>query len=118
MKTTSQFGVEITKPWSQEMYDLNEKINEHYKSKIVAFIQGLKTPAACNEVAKIVNPYGYGPGLDNDMSYMKTDMVKNIEYAESYWMKEVIEELLQDEAIEPMIYQPTGEVMNIVGFKN
>jgi len=49
---------------------------------------------------------------------MKSDMVKNVEYAESYWMKEIIEELLQDEAIEPMVYEPTGEAMNIIGFKN
>jgi hypothetical protein len=118
MKTTIQYGVEITKPWSSEMYDLNEKIKENYKSKIVAFIEGLKTPEACNEVAKIVNPYGYGPGLNDNLEYMKSDMVKNVEYAESYWMKEIIEELLQDEAIEPMVYEPTGEAMNIIGFKN
>jgi len=118
MKTTIQYGVEITKPWSSEMYDLNDKIKNYYKSKIVELISRLETPKECNEIAKIVNPYGYGAGLIEDIEYMKNDMTKNVEYAESYWFKEMIEELLETKSIEPMIYEPTGEVMNIIGFKS
>jgi hypothetical protein len=123
-----KYGIEITKPWSSEMYDFNENIKEYYQDQIKDLINSLKTTEDCNFIAGIVNPYRYGIGTSDDIEYMKSDMIKNIENAESHWMKEVIEELLILQRIYPMICEATPEMpaislydlgipMNIIGFE-
>lgn len=123
-----KYGIEITKPWSREMYNFNENIKAYYVEKIIELINSFETEEECHEAASIVNPYGYGIGLSDDIQYMKSDMISNIENAELYWIREVVEELLILQKIEPMICDPTPEMpaislyevglpMNIIGFE-
>ena len=127
--TIYKFGIEITKPWSSEMYDFNDNIKAYYKDQILDLIETLDTSRRCQEIAKIVNPYGYGPGLEDDVEYMQDDMRGNIQNTGGYWIKEVIEELIKKGEIEPMIFEPTpempaislydqGEIVNVIGFES
>ena len=124
-----KFGIEIKKPWTSEMYDFNDNIRAYYQDQILDMIETLDTPERCHEIAEVVNPYGYGPGLAHDVDYMQDDMRGNIQTSENYWIKECIEELIKMEEIEPMIFEPTpempalalydiGEVVNIIGFES
>ena len=124
-----KYGIKITKPWSSEMYDFNENLRAYYEEQIVDLILSLDTPKRCNEIAKIVNPYGYGQGLDHDIEYMHGDMISNIQNEGSYWIKEVVDELVKTGDIEGMIFETTpempaihlydqGEVMNLIGFES
>lgn len=124
-----KFGIEIKKPWSSEMYEFNENLRTYYIDQILDLIETLDTPERCQEISKIVNPYGYGQGLDDDIDYMQDDMRGNIQNAENYWIKECVEELIEAKEIEPMIFEPTpeapsvslydvGEVMHIIGFES
>ena len=124
-----KFGIEITKPWSKEMYDFNDNLRAYYEDRIIEFINSLETPDQCQEVAKIVNPYGYGQGLDHDVNYMKEDMINNVKTEGNWWIKDVISELVANEKIQPMICEPTpempaislydlGEIMNFIGFES
>jgi hypothetical protein len=123
-----KFGIEIKKPWTSEMYDFNDNIRAYYQDQILDLIETLDTPERCQLIAKVVNPYGYGPGLDHDVDYMQDDMRGNLQNSENYWIKECVEELIKMEEIEPMIFEPTpempaialydlGEVVNIIGFE-
>ena len=123
-----KYGIEITKPWSREMYSFNENIKAYYVENIIELINSFETEEECHDIASIVNPYGYGIGLSDDIQYMKSDMISNIENAELYWIREVVEELLILQKIEPMICDPTPEMpaislyelglpMNIIGFE-
>jgi hypothetical protein len=126
--TIYKFGIEITKPWSKEMYDFNDNIREYYQDQILDLIETLDTPERCQEIAKVVNPYGYGPGLQDDIEYMQDDMRGNVQTASNHWIKECIDDLIKMEEIEPMICEVTpempwivlydaGEVMNLIGFE-
>ena len=123
-----KFGIEIKKPWTSEMYDFNDNIRAYYQDQILDLIETLDTPERCQEIAKVINPYGYGAGLKHDIEYMQDDMRGNIQTSENYWIKEGVEELIKMEEIEPMIFEPTpempalalydvGEVVNIIGFE-
>jgi hypothetical protein len=127
--TIYKFGIEITKPWSKEMYDFNDNIREYYQDQILDLIETLDTPERCQEIAKVVNPYGYGPGLDDDIEYMQDDMRGNIQNAGNHWIKECVDELIKMGEIEPMIFEPTpempaislyevGEIVNLIGFES
>jgi len=124
-----KFGIEIKKPWTSEMYDFNDNIRAYYQDQILDLIETLDTPERCQEIAKVVNPYGYGSGLDHDVDYMQDDMRGNLQNSENYWIKECVEELIKMEEIEPMIFESTpempaislydlGEVVNIIGFES
>lgn len=126
--TIYKFGIEITKPWSKEMYDFNDNIREYYQDQILDLIETLDTPERCQEIAKVVNPYGYGPGLQDDIEYMQDDMRGNVQTASNHWIKECVDDLIKMEEIEPMIFEPTpempaialyevGEVVNLIGFE-
>lgn len=123
-----KFGIEIKKPWTSEMYDFNDNIRAYYQDQILDLIETLDTPERCQEIAKVINPYGYGSGLDHDVDYMQDDMRGNLQNSENYWIKECVEELIKTEEIEPMIFEPTpempaialydvGEIVNIIGFE-
>jgi hypothetical protein len=124
-----KYGIEITKPWSSEMYDFNDNLREYYQEQIIEMINNLETPEQCQEIAKIVNPYGYGAGLMHDVEYMQGDMISNVKFEGNWWIKDVISELVAKEMIQPMIFEPTpempaislyeaGEVMNFIGFES
>jgi len=127
--TIYKFGIEITKPWSKEMYDFNDNLREYYQDQILDLIETLDTPERCQQIAKIVNPYGYGPGLDDDIEYMQDDMRGNIQNEGSHWIKECVDELIKMGEMEPMVFEATpempaislydqGEVMNLIGFES
>ena len=124
-----KFGIEITKPWSKEMYDFNDNIREYYQDQILDLIETLDTPERCQEIAKVVNPYGYGAGLDDDIEYMQDDMRGNIQNASNHWIKESIDELIKMQEIEAMVFEATpempaislyeqGEIVNLIGFES
>jgi len=111
-----KYGIEITKPWSREMYGFNEKIKSQYTQLIVDLINELETPEECIKLAVIVNPYGYGSGLNHDVEYMKDDMKNNVINSETYWIKEIVEELLKINLIKPILQDDL--ILNIIGFES
>ena len=124
-----KYGIDITKPWSAEMYDFNDNLRAYYEEQILACLDALETPKECQDLASIVNPYGYGPGLDHDVEYMKGDMRDNIQNTGGWWIKDVVAEMVDKGMIQPMICEPTpempaiaiydaGEVMNFIGFES
>ena len=56
--TIYKFGIEIKKPWTSEMYELNENIRTYYQDQILDLIETLDTPERCQLIAGIINPYG------------------------------------------------------------
>ena len=127
--TIYKFGIEITKPWSSEMYDFNDNIKAYYKDQILDLIETLDTSERCQEIAKVINPYGYGGTLKDDIEYMQDDMRGNIQNTGGYWIKESIDELIKMQEIEAMVFEATpemsaitlydqGEIMNLIGFED
>jgi len=108
-------GIEITKPWSKEMYDYNDKVREHMIKEVKSAINTISDETTANKLAKIINPYGYGAG--HNLESMKADMLKNAEHFENYWLSEIWDELIDADFVMP-IFGEEGEVYNIIGFES
>ena len=110
-----KYGIEITKPWSKEMYAFNEDLKELMIDKINVAIQLLEDEEDANELARIINPRGYGIGFE--LEDMKEDMLKNSEYFDNYWLADIWNELIDKNYVEP-IFGENGESYSIIGFES
>ncbi len=108
-------GIEITKPWSSEMYDYNDNVREHMIKEIEFSINALEDEATANKLAKIINPYGYGDGYN--LESMKADMLKNAEHFENYWLAEIWDELIEADFVMPN-FGEGNETFHIIGFES
>tara|TARA_B110000977_G_C10963699_1_gene449581 strand:- start:580 stop:969 length:390 start_codon:yes stop_codon:yes gene_type:complete len=108
-------GIEITKPWSKEMYKYNENVQAHMIKEIEIAINMLSDVETANVLAKIINPYGYGGGYDLDD--MKEDMLKNAQYFELYWLAETWDELIEANFAKPN-FGEGNEVFHVIGFES
>ena len=108
-------GIEITKPWLSEMYDYNDTIREYMIKEIQNSINMLSDEVTAQKLAKIINPYGYGEGYN--LESMQTDMPKNAENFENYWLAEIWDELIDAEFATPN-FGEGNEVYHIIGFES
>tara|TARA_B110000259_G_scaffold152469_1_gene172440 strand:- start:3152 stop:3541 length:390 start_codon:yes stop_codon:yes gene_type:complete len=108
-------GIEITKPWSSEMYEYNDTIREYMIKEIQNSINMLSDEVTAQKLAKIINPYGYGEGYN--LESMQTDMLKNAENFENYWLAEIWDELIDAEFATPN-FGEGNEVYHIIGFES
>jgi hypothetical protein len=108
-------GIEIVKPWSNEMYDYNERIKEIMYNEIKFSIDVLTDIEVAKKLGKIVNAYGYGHGFE--LESMKEDMLKSLECFENHWYYEIWDELIEADFVKP-IFGEDGEVYNIIGFES
>jgi len=108
-------GIEITKPWSKEMYNYNDKVRDYMIKETKFAINSVQDVTTANKLAKIINPYGYGEGYD--LEDMKADMLKNAEYFENYWLTEIWDELIEADFVLPN-FGEGNEVYHIIGFES
>ena len=109
-------GIEITKPWSKEMYTYNERIKEYMIREIMFCIDSLNNRPTADKLAKIINPYGYGEGYY--FKEIKVDMAKNAENAESYWLAEIWDDLITADFVMPNFTGNGNEVHHLIGFES
>ena len=107
-------GVEITKPWSQEMYDHNAELVDHYRREITTIIESATTEEELKSIASCIDFSSY---VNYEMEEIREDLIKTIECSEKYWYKEMIENLA-NEGLLKMIKDSDGEPMNIIGFES
>jgi hypothetical protein len=101
------YGIEITKPWSKEMYDHNDMVAEAVKVKV----HEMWTRACSSEteefasdmdwldeatpemlkIQRAVMCYGFGPGFD--VAEVASRVEEELETAPLYRLNEMVEEL-------------------------
>lgn len=107
-------GVEITKPWSQEMYDHNAELVDHYRREITTIIESATTEEELKSIAHCIDFSSY---VNYEMEEIREDLINTIETSESYWYKEMVENLVNEGLLE-MVKDSDGEPMNIIGFES
>jgi len=81
---TLMYGIEITKPWSKEMYAHNERTEEHLKDQILTAFQ--KTYAS----------YGTTPPMDEDSLRDMANEIAGYKYGEGFSIQDIVEEVLKN----------------------
>ena len=98
MKTLgTKYGINITKPWNQDMYTHNDKVAELMKSNIKkALIKAYSEDdeKSLREISKAVVAHGYVSGYGVDEIYDET--ILGIENSENYWLNGEYPDLVRD----------------------
>lgn len=107
-------GVEITKPWSQEMYDHNAELRDYYEREILQIIESAKTESELNQIASCI---AYSSYVNYTMEEIREDLESTVMSAELYLYNEMVTELSKAGFLE-MLKDSDGEPMNIIGFES
>ena len=85
----TKYGIEITKPWNNEMYDHNDKVADLMKAELrLALNKAIKTEneELLREVASVICPSGYGVGFEMEDIY--NESLRELEMVQNYWLNE------------------------------
>ena len=82
-----KYGIEITKPWSKEMYDHNDKVAQLMKGEILLSIHKNRNNwDNLNELMVLCGGVQYGDGYSIDDLYL--DVNKEVDNVQNYWLNE------------------------------
>lgn len=107
----TQYGIQITKPWSKEMYDHNEMVadavrilvEQRWENALNAFEEELGeefmsdtewsvlATAEMKEIQRAITCYGFGYGYD--VAEVSKRVIQELEEAPFYRLKDIAEEL-------------------------
>ena len=85
----TKYGIQITKPWSNEMYDHNDKVADLMKAELkLALNRAMKTEDEdlLRKVSSVVCPTGYGSGYEFEDIYNET--LRELENVQNFWLNE------------------------------
>ena len=90
---TFMYGIEITKPWSKEMYAHNERTAEHLKDQILAafqktYISGTIQELKLRDIAHVICGCRFGEGFSIDD--IKEETIKAIVNMPGYQLHETM----------------------------
>ena len=77
----------VTKPWSKEMYDYNDKVADMMKNNIIKSINKNKNNwDNLNELMDLCGGIKYGDGYD--VSELYKDTLSEVDNVQNYWLAE------------------------------
>ena len=77
----------VTKPWSKEMYDYNDKVADMMKKNILKSIHTNRNNwDNLNELMELCGGIKYGDGFSIDDLYL--DVNKEVDNVQNYWLNE------------------------------
>ena len=85
----TKYGIEITKPWNNEMYDHNDKVADLMKAELkLALTKAYKNEdeELLIEVGAVICPGGYGVGFEMEDIY--NESLRELEMVQNYWLHE------------------------------
>jgi len=78
---------QVTKPWSKEMYDYNDKVADIMKENIIESIEANKNNYdKLNELMVLCGGIKYGSGFDIDDLY--EDVKQEVGMVQNYWLND------------------------------
>lgn len=78
---------QVTKPWSNEMYDYNDKVADMMKNEIIKSIVKYQNDFdKLNELMSLCGGVRYGDGYSIDDLYR--DVHDEVDNVQNYWLKE------------------------------
>ena len=109
-------GIEITKPWSKEMYTYNQEVSSYMIKEIQCAINALSDLDTAKKLGKIVMASGYGHGFT--LKSIKEDLLNNIDSIETWWLNEIWDDLIIADFVMPNFIGEGNEVFHIIGFES
>ena len=86
-----KYGIKITKPWSKEMYDHNDKVSNLMKAEILLSIKNNKNNwDILNELMVLCGGIQWGPSFNgnDDTSELYEEVMNELDNVQNYWLNE------------------------------
>ena len=97
----------VTKPWSKEMYDYNDKVADLMKRNILTSIHTNRNNwDNLNELMVLCGGIKYGNGYNIDDLYL--DVNKEVENVQNYWLNEEFPYAVKQGLVEDVPYKFVG----------
>ena len=97
----------VTKPWSKEMYDYNDKVADLMKKNILKSIHTNRNNwDNLNELMELCGGIKYGDGFSIDDLYH--DVHHEVETVQNYWLHEEYPYAVKQGLVEPVLYDFVG----------
>ena len=97
----------ITKPWSKEMYDYNDKVADMMKENIIKSIVKYQNDFdKLNQLMELCGGIKYGGGYDIDDLYQ--DVHDEVDNAQNYWLNEEYPYAVEQGLVEDVLYKFVG----------
>lgn len=84
----TEYGIEITKPWNQKMYDHNDLVGKLIKVDLFKKLQELYEMGDKNELNEFAKAIGTGYGFGFDLDSMYEGIKDDLEYLQNYQMEQ------------------------------
>jgi len=125
-----EYGIEVTKPHSQEMYNHNDKVSSLMKSNIkseliLAYKRSIGEIAAnggmeageelLRTISKHICFAGFGEGYDMEDIYNETD--KDLEHISNWMLDQEYNEMVEAGLVEQIV-DKEGRKLGLVGFNS
>jgi hypothetical protein len=104
-----EYGIEITKPWSKEMYTHNDKVSNLQKEQLLALLENFGQYADFSqesednlyELGRIICGYSFGSGYGN--AEIIEQIERELENVQNFWLNEdVWPDVLAKDWVEPL----------------
>lgn len=104
----TKYGIEITKPWNQKMYDWNEIVGKLIKIDLYNKLEEFYQKNDREGMNKIVNTFGpsYGEGYSNDDVF--DSIFDDIAQIQNYQLNEELEWMVKDGLVKEPKYGFVG----------
>ena len=79
-----QYGIEITKPWSNEMYEHNDKVMKQSISESLQIAYTLDMEDRLRKLCKYI--CSYGMGSDYTMKEIYEEACNELEQVQNFWL--------------------------------
>jgi len=97
----------VTKPWSKEMYDYNDKVADLMKHNIIESIVKYQNDFdKLNELMVLCGGIKYGSGYSIDELYQ--DVHHEVETVQNYWLNEEYSYAVKQGLVKPVLYDFVG----------
>ena len=87
----SKYGIKITKPWSKEMYEHNDKVADMMKKNIEkSIVKHQNDFDKLNELMVLCGGIQWGPSLNgnDDTSELYEEVMNELDNVQNYWLNE------------------------------
>lgn len=99
-----QNGITITRPWSKEMYEHNEKVADKMKEKISLAIDvayDSYDSITLELIGKALNGHGYGSGYKHEDLYLSC--LQGLKNVQNHWLhSDVWSDLVKEDIVKPI----------------
>ena len=101
-----QYGITITRPWNEKMYEHNELVAEEMKANILRAVRNRKyTAEQLNQMARHITGYTFGMMSREEI---REELITGVNQIQNFWLNSEYDDLVKKGFCPPVEKQMIG----------